>query len=504
MATLSLIQNDATSTEFHFGFDNSYARLPAGFFARVLPARPAAPNMVRLNAALAAEIGLDSAELATDEGAALLSGGRIPQGADPIALAYAGHQFGHFVPQLGDGRAILLGEVFDREGRRRDIQLKGSGRTPFSRGGDGLAALGPVLREYLVSEAMAALGIPTTRSLAAVTTGGQVVRERFLPGAVLTRVAASHIRVGTFQFHAARGDLDAVRTLCDHAIARHYPEAAEDQVPARAFLAAVVAAQARLVARWMLVGFVHGVMNTDNMSIAGETIDYGPCAFLDTYDSGAVFSSIDEFGRYAYANQPGIAQWNLTRLAECLLPLFDEEQEAPVSMAKEILAGFAAQYEAAFVEGLRSKLGLQESHEGDRALGADLLERMAANRADFTATFRRLILAADGEDRPAAALFDDPAAFTDWAARWRERLGREATSSEARRHMMRLANPALIARNAHVEAAIEAAVESSDFAPFHRLCDALARPFDEPGLETAVYAEPPAPGGPAYRTFCGT
>ncbi|MBW3656170.1 MAG: YdiU family protein, partial [Gemmatimonadetes bacterium] len=405
-------------------FDSTYARLPDRFFARVAPTPVAAPRLIRVNAQLAMELGIDPEWLASEEGVAVLVGNRIPDTATPIATAYAGHQFGGFVPQLGDGRAILLGEVIDRGGTRRDVQLKGAGRTPFSRGGDGRAALGPVLREYLVSEAMQALGIPTTRALAAVTTGQRVIRETMLPGAVLTRVASSHIRVGTFQFFASRGDVEGVRTLADHVIARHYPDAAGAQRPYRALLDAIVRAQAELIARWLLVGFIHGVMNTDNTSVAGETIDYGPCAFLDEYDPRAVFSAIDRYGRYAYANQPGIAQWNLTRLAECLLPLLADDDEAAAADAVESLEAFAPAFERAYQGGLRAKLGLSTEREGDAALADDLLLAMAANGADFTLTFRGLSEAAAGEEGDAAVrgLFADPAAYDAWALRWRQRL----------------------------------------------------------------------------------
>src|ERR687893_1897549 len=339
-------------------FDNTYARLPERFFARVAPTPVRAPRLVRVNAPLATQLGLDPEWVASEEGVAVLAGNHVAETAEPIATAYAGHQFGNFVPQLGDGRAILLGELIDRAGERRDLQLKGAGRTPFSRGGDGRASLGPVLREYVVSEAMAALGVPTTRALAAVTTGETVIRETVLPGAILTRVASSHIRVGTFQFFASRGDAEGVRLLADHVIARHYPEAARAEKPYRALLDAVVRAQAELIARWMLVGFIHGVMNTDNMSVAGETIDYGPCAFIDAYDPAAVFSSIDSFGRYAYGNQPNIAKWNLARLAETLLPLLAEGEEAAIAQAHEALDAFAPAFEAAYHAGLRKKLGL--------------------------------------------------------------------------------------------------------------------------------------------------
>src|ERR1700691_6268321 len=409
----------------HFPFQNTYAALPANFFVRVAPTPVAAPKLIKLNRPLALHLGLDPDWLDSPEGAEILAGKRVPDGADPIAMAYAGHQFGHFVPRLGDGRAILLGEVIDADGVRRDIQLKGSGPTPFSRRGDGRAALGPVLREYIVSEAMAALGIPTTRSLAAVVTGERVVRETLLPGAVLTRVASSHIRVGTFQFFAARSDTEGVRRLADHVIDRHYPEAAHADRPYHALLEGVVARQASLVARWLLVGFIHGVMNTDNTSISGETIDYGPCAFMDHYDPATVFSSIDEQGRYAYANQPRIALWNLTRLAECLLPLFSSEQDKAISEAEGLLGAFAEQFTAAYHAGLRQKIGLFTARDGDEALVQDLLDAMAKNNADFTLTFRRLSAAAEdaARDQDVRALFADPVAYDEWAVRWRQSTG---------------------------------------------------------------------------------
>ncbi|WP_207483869.1 protein adenylyltransferase SelO [Arenibaculum pallidiluteum] len=492
-----------------FRFDNSYARLPEAFYARVLPTPVAAPALIKLNRALATELGLDPDALSTPEGVEFLAGRRVPEGAEPIAMAYAGHQFGGFVPQLGDGRAILLGEVVGLDGRRRDIQLKGSGPTPFSRRGDGRAALGPVLREYVVSEAMAALGIPTTRALAAVTTGEEVLRETPLPGAVLTRIASSHIRIGTFQYFAARGDVDAVRALADHAMARHDPEAAAAAEPYRAFLEGVIARQADLVARWMLVGFIHGVMNTDNMSVSGETIDYGPCAFMDAYDAATVFSSIDAQGRYAYANQPAIARWNLTRLAECLLPLLAGEEEAAVAIAREALAGFGERFNAAFLAGLRRKIGLFEAREDDPDLIQDLLDRMAAGKADFTLTFRRLADAAgpgvDGPEGDGAvrALFEDPAAYDDWAARWRQRLAGESQDAATRREAMRRVNPAFIPRNHRVEAVIRAAVDRQDYVPFEELLAVLSAPYDDqPAF--AAYADPPEPDQRVLRTFCGT
>src|SRR5712671_5487336 len=391
----------------HFPFQNSYAALPANFFARVAPTPVASPRLIKLNRPLAVQLGLDPDLLESPEGAEILSGKTLPDGADPIAMAYAGHQFGQFVPQLGDGRAILLGEVIDADGVRRDIQLKGSGPTPFSRRGDGRAALGPVLREYIVSEAMMALGIPTTRSLAAVTTGEPVMRETVLPGAVLTRVASSHIRVGTFQFFAARGDTEALRLLADHVIARHYPDIAGPQ-PYRALFDRVIARQAELVAQWMLVGFIHGVMNTDNCSIAGETIDYGPCAFMDAYNPETVFSSIDHGGRYAYANQPRIAHWNLARFGETLLPLVADETDAALAIANESLSAFQKRYAEALIAGMRRKLGLFGEEAGDGALAQDLLNVMAEGQADFTLTFRRLDSESDSEVRP---LFANPDAY---------------------------------------------------------------------------------------------
>ena len=484
-------------------FSNSYITLPERFFAPCDPTLVAAPALVRVNAALATLLGIDPAALADAEGVAVLAGNRVAEGAQPIATAYAGHQFGGFTPQLGDGRAILLGEVVGLDGVRRDIQLKGAGPTPFSRRGDGRAALGPVLREYLVSEAMAALGVPTTRALAAVTTGEEVMRETALPGAVLARVATSHIRVGTFQFFAARRDTEALRLLADHVIARHDPEAATEEEPYRALLQGVVARQARLIAHWLLLGFIHGVMNTDNCSIAGETIDYGPCAFMDGYDPGAVFSSIDHAGRYAYGNQPAIAHWNLARLAEAMLPLLAEDEDAALATAHEVLAGFRPAFEAAYLDGLRRKIGLSTGQDGDAALIQELLTAMAAGKADFTLVFRRLADAAAGQDAAVRALFTDPAAFDAWMDRWRARLEAEPQDAEQRAAAMRAVNPAVIPRNHQVEAALDAAVTRRDFAPFEALLDALSRPFEErPGLERFV--EPPAPGGGPYMTFCGT
>jgi serine/tyrosine/threonine adenylyltransferase len=492
----------------HFSFENTYARLPEHFYARLAPTPVPAPQLVKVNLELARSLGLDPNALTSTEGVEILAGNRVADGSEPIALAYAGHQFGYFVPQLGDGRAILLGEVIGRDGVRYDIQLKGSGPTPFSRRGDGRAVLGPVLREYVVSEAMAALGVPTTRSLAAVTTGDRVLRETMLPGAIFTRVAASHLRVGTFQFFAAMGDTEGLLTLANYAIARHYPQAAQAENPFRALLDAVISRQAHLVAQWMLIGFIHGVMNTDNTSISGETIDYGPCAFMEAYDPATVFSAIDENGRYAYANQPRIALWNLTRLAEAMLPLLEQEsasQKEAVTAAKEALAAFDPQFQAARLAGLRRKLGLHIERGDDLALAEDLLERMAANRADFTLTFRRLCDAAKGVegDIGVRELFVVPCAYDEWAAKWRQRLAEESTPPEARAAAMRKANPAIIPRNHIVEEALNTAIWKQDFHPFEELLDAVSRPYDDrPDLDR--YATPARPEECVRQTFCGT
>ncbi len=486
--------------------EQTYGQLPERFFKRTLPTRVKAPKLIKLNRELAMELGLDPDFLASPEGVEILAGNKIASGSDPIAVAYAGHQFGQFVPQLGDGRAILLGEVIDRNGQRRDIQLKGSGPTPFSRRGDGRAALGPVLREYMISEAMAALGIPTTRALAAVLTGEQIARETYLPGAIFTRVASSHIRVGTFQFFAARGDIDGTRALADHVIARHYPAAAGSASPYLALLEAVIAAQAYLVAKWLSVGFIHGVMNTDNMSVAGATIDYGPCAFMDAYDPATVFSSIDHGGRYAYANQPPVARWNLTRFAETLVPLLAEDQKEAISLAQKALGGFEAAFQAAWLTNMRAKLGLTTEHQGDAALVKALFDIMAQNGADFTRTFRALgdaSTAQPGEQPAVRDLFIDPTACDRWIETWRERLSSEPRDGAERRAAMHRVNPIYIPRNHQVEAAIEAAVARSDFTPFEDLLAVLATPYVEQS-GAARYAEPPPPELRVYQTFCGT
>ncbi len=488
-----------------FNFANTYARLPERFYARVAPTPVTSPRIVKVNHALAELLGVDASELWSARGAEVLAGNVVPPLAEPIALAYAGHQFGSFVRQLGDGRAILLGEVVGRDGRRRDVQLKGAGRTPFSRRGDGRAAIGPVLREYIVSEAMAALGVPTTRSLAAVTTGEPVFRDRALPGAVLTRVAASHIRVGTFEFFAARGDREALATLASYALSRHYAEAAGTGNDALALLEQVIDAQAALVARWLGVGFVHGVMNTDNTTISGETIDYGPCAFLDEFDPSKKFSSIDQQGRYAFAAQPRIAQWNLARLAEALLPLLAADQDAAVRLATERLDGFATRFAAQYVRVLRAKLGLLREGEDDRVLAEDLLARLAEHGVDYTVFFRRLCAAAEdpAADAELVVLFGEPAVYRSWAESWRRRLAEEPTDPATRAAAMRRANPAFIPRNHRVEEALTAAADRADFAPFETLLRALATPYDDqPAL--AHLAEPPHPEQRVSETFCGT
>jgi protein adenylyltransferase len=483
-----------------FAFDNTYARELEGFYVSWKPAQVAQPRLVKLNRELAEELGLNAGALDSDEGARLFSGNETPAGAAPLAQAYAGHQFGGFVPQLGDGRALLFGEVIDRHGHRRDIQLKGSGRTPFSRNGDGRAALGPVLREYLIGEAMRALGIPTTRVLAAVLTGEPVFRESALPGAVLTRVAASHIRVGTFQFFAARGEQDRVRRLADYVIERHYPELRDQANPYLRLLERVCDKQAALIASWMHVGFIHGVMNSDNMAISGETIDYGPCAFMDHYDPATVFSSIDTHGRYAYGNQPRIAQWNLARFAETLVPLIDADEKRAIARATEVINAFPQQYEAYWLKGMRVKLGLVSEDEADLNLATGFLAAMLGNKVDYTLAFRHLADAASGEEVSIRALFADPSAYNFWSQRWRARLARDAMAPLARVESMRRANPAFIPRNHRVEEALSAAVERSDYEPFENLLNILSRPFDDQP-EFAAFAQPAPEGQERYRTY---
>jgi uncharacterized protein YdiU (UPF0061 family) len=485
-----------------FQFDNSYARLPERFFASVYPEPVEGPKLLRFNQKLALELGVEADLSDPDRLAAVLAGNVVPQGASPLAMAYAGHQFGNFVPQLGDGRAILIGEVMDSAGQRRDIQLKGAGPTPFSRRGDGRAALGPVIREYVVSEAMHALGIPATRALAAVSTGELVYREQEQQGAVFVRVAASHVRVGTFQFFAARGDTDGVRTLADYVIERHYPDLMGAQNPYLALLQAVADRQAELIARWLGVGFIHGVMNTDNVTVSGETIDFGPCAFLDEYNPMKVFSSIDRQGRYAYRNQPGIGQWNIARLAEALVPLIDADEEKAVAAANSVLTSFGETFQSHWIEVFRAKLGLVTAREGDGDLVQGLLTAMQENEADFTQTFRALCNAAEGRDDALVAGFTDPSKLREWLPKWNERLAEEGRSPAQVATAMRGVNPWLIARNHRIEEAIEAA-NYGDFSFFERLVDALEKPFEE-RPEFADYAVAPTADQKVARTFCGT
>ncbi|MGO9514505.1 MAG: protein adenylyltransferase SelO [Steroidobacteraceae bacterium] len=492
-----------------FRFANSYAALPENFFARLDPVPVADPRLIKFNRALASELGLEWGSLDEHTWAAILSGNLIPSGAEPIAMAYAGHQFGQFVPQLGDGRAILLGEMHDRFGVRRDIQLKGAGQTPFSRSGDGRAALGPVLREYLVSEAMHALGIAATRALAAVATGEVVFREQGLPGAILTRVAASHVRVGTFQYFAARADLNGVKRLADYVIERHYPDLKSAPRPYLQLLRSVSARQAKLVASWMHIGFIHGVMNTDNMAVSGETIDFGPCAFMDGYDPARVFSSIDSMGRYAYANQPAAARWNLARFAETLLPLIDADGDRAVEAAGEVIAAFSEQFEEQWLSGMRAKLGLFTREPGDLELARAWLDAMHRSQCDFTVTFRRLCDAANGtgaaasEDTDLRASFLRADEYEEWAGRWRARLAREPQTARERAELMRRVNPAFIPRNHRIEQVIDAAIEREDFAPFEEMLCVLSKPYENQD-DFAAYAAPPQPTERVLQTFCGT
>jgi serine/tyrosine/threonine adenylyltransferase len=486
-------------------FETTYALLPARFYTRMDPSPVQTPRLLKLNAELAEALGLDTNWLNSDTGLAMLAGNSFPPTAASIATVYAGHQFGYYSPQLGDGRALLIGEIVTPNLKRFDIQLKGSGPTPYSRRGDGRSALGPALREYLISEAMAALGIPTTRSLAVVSTGEWVWREPEQPGGILTRVASSHIRVGSFQFFAAQGDAEAVQHLIDAAITRHYPALKTSENPALALLNTVVQAQAKLIAQWMCVGFIHGVMNTDNMTISGETIDYGPCAFLESYDPQKVFSSIDRDGRYAFGNQPRIAQWNLARFAETLLTQIDNNPERAVQFATEAINRFPQIYEKAMTDHLRAKLGLQAEHDADRPLAQELLALMAANSADFTLTFRRLSNAAatpKAEDS-LLQLFATTGGIDSWISKWRERLSLESVSQEDRFKLMNATNPAVIPRNHFVENALQAAVEKDDLEPFENLLEALTDPFNS-RLEKSEYAFPPATSDPSYKTFCGT
>ncbi len=479
-----------------FPFDNSYTALPERFYRRVEPAKVSGPKLVRFNTTLADELGLDVDSVPESELAELFSGNRLPEGSDPIAQAYAGHQFGGWVPQLGDGRAILLGEVIGKDGVRRDIQLKGSGRTPFSRGGDGKSPLGPAVREYLMSEAMAGLGVPTTRALALVSTEDSVFREEALQGGVFTRVASSHLRVGTFQYFLGQQDTEGVRALADYAIARHYPECAESETPYLCFLGKVIEAQASLIAHWMSLGFIHGVMNTDNMTISGETIDYGPCAFMDTFDPGKTFSSIDRGGRYAWANQASIGHWNLTRLAETLLALFDEDREKAIAIAEEILGRYEKAFKEAYFGRFQRKLGLGGSYSECETFIEDTLSLLADQEADFTLFFRHLTRIARGEsDERWLQLLKDPAAGVVWLEQWK---AAGAPDSE----MMARANPVIIPRNHRVEEAIAAAYQG-DFSVFNRITEALRNPFSVTS-ENETLEDAPRPDEVVEATFCGT
>ena len=475
-------------------FDHSYARLPEVFYSPAQAARSREPYLVIFNHRLAESLGLNAEVLDDQRAAPLFCGTALPDGALPIAQAYAGHQFGHFT-MLGDGRAMLLGEHLTPDGRRVDIQFKGSGPTLYARRGDGRAALGPMLREYLISEAMHALGIPTTRSLAVATTGEPVYREEALPGAVLTRVADSHIRVGTFQYAAGIDDPQALQALADYTIERHYPAVRQEENPYLALLHAVIERQAKLIAQWMQVGFIHGVMNTDNMAISGETIDYGPCAFMDTYAAMTVFSSIDRQGRYAFGNQPPIAQWNLTRFAETLLPLLHPDTEAAIRLAEDALHGFVHHYEEAWLTGMRAKLGLLVPTDDDVDLVRQLLTLMQQDALDYTNTFRALTLTRD--------LADASAEMQAWLTGWRARLESQAVAPEAIEETMRQANPAVIPRNHQVEAALSAAVSAGDLGPFERLLQVLQTPYEET-VENVEYRAPAPPSAQPYQTFCGT
>ncbi len=487
-------------------FDNTYARLPAHFYARLNPMPVAKPGLIAVNSALAEELGLDAEWLSSADGLAMLAGNQLPEAAEPIAQAYAGHQFGRWVPQLGDGRALLLGEVRDRAGQRRDIQLKGSGPTPFSRGGDGRSSIGPVVREYLGSEAMAALGIPTTRALAAVSTGETVQREQAEPGGILCRVAASHVRIGTFEFFARNGRSEDVRTLADYVVQRHYPVCAGSDQPYAALLEQILQRTASLVAAWMSTGFVHGVMNTDNLAISGETLDYGPFGFLDTFAPDTAFSYIDRRGRYAWSRQPRIANWNLARLAECLLPLLDDDPNTALETANGLLTGFQPAFEDAFHARLVAKIGLIEPTPTHIELATDLLDRMAENRVDMTLLFRALshLDASPSEkDMAARRLFNQPKSFDQWSEHWRTALATQSQDDQLRQRAMQSINPAFVLRNHLAQRVADAAVNDLDFGPLHEMLKLFSRPYEEQP-EYAHYQQPPKPDEVVANTFCGT
>ena len=487
-------------------FDNSYARLPARFYSQQLPDPVTAPGKIRINHELASQLGFSPDWLESKQGLEMVAGNFIPEGAEPIATVYAGHQFGGWSPQLGDGRAVLLGEVLASDGQRYDIQLKGSGRTPYSRGGDGRAPLGPVLREYILCEAMAVLGVPTSRALGAVTSGEMVMRQGRIDGAVLARIAKSHIRIGTFQYFAAKNDTEALKLLAEHVIQRHYPQAAQAEHPVRAMLDHVVAAQAGLIAQWQLLGFIHGVMNTDNMLLSGETIDYGPCAFVDQFDPAAVYSSIDHNGRYAYRNQPPIAHWNLSRLVLALLPLLNDDQEQALASGQAAIDAFPNLFQAAYRQGMAEKLGLKTISEEDESLVQDLLALMQQEKTDFTLCFRRLAELADPDavtSNTVSPIFDFSDAFQPWLRKWQKRLATETTNSSERQASMFAVNPAFIARNHLVEEAIEAAANEENFAPFNKLLERLSKPFEFASCDARL-ATPPQADQIVQQTFCGT
>jgi serine/tyrosine/threonine adenylyltransferase len=486
-----------TLIEAGWNLESSYASLPKMFFTSQSPVPVRSPELVILNHPLAESLGLNVQALQSDDGVAVLAGNQVPKGAMPLAQAYAGHQFGHFT-MLGDGRAVLIGEQITPLGERFDIQLKGSGRTPYSRGGDGRAALGPMLREYIISEAMHALGIATTRSLGVVTTGEPVIRETVLPGAILTRVAASHLRVGTYQYASKWGTVEELRALADYTIKRHFPKVDVAENRYLSLLQEVIKGQGLLIAKWQLVGFIHGVMNTDNMTISGETIDYGPCAFMDTYDPATVFSSIDTQGRYAYGNQPNIAQWNLARFAETLLPLLHVDQEQAVKLAEDAISDFTEIYHYHWLEGMRAKLGMFNAEIEDESLIEDLLSMMQKYGADYTNTFRALTFGT-----PEETVLSDVEEFAPWYERWQARLGRQQESKTSSHQLMRNSNPALIPRNHRVEAALEAAVKQGDYSVMERLLDALSNPYAH-SPEQADYSALPELSTCSYRTFCGT
>jgi uncharacterized protein YdiU (UPF0061 family) len=480
-----------------WNFDNSYAGLPDSFFTRMGPNPVSSPNLIILNEPLAASLGLNAQALRSNENVSVFAGNEIPEGALPLAQAYAGHQFGHFT-MLGDGRALLLSEQLTPQGERVDIQLKGSGRTPYSRRGDGRAALGPMLREYIISEAMHALGIATTRSLAVVTTGESIIRETEQPGAILTRIAASHLRVGTFQYVAKWGTLEELQTLADYTLQRHFPEVDSDENRYLRLLHEVIKRQAALIAKWQLVGFIHGVMNTDNMAISGETIDYGPCAFMDAYDPATVFSSIDIHGRYAYGNQPNIAAWNLARFAETLLPLLHDDEEQAIKLAEDAISDFAELYHRNWLAGMRAKLGIHNEEPQDEALIEGLFSMMQKYRADYTNTFRALTF-----NKPEDTDLFDSEEFNQWHELWQTRLGRQQESKASSQQLMQDSNPALIPRNHRVEEALEAAVEQEDYSVMERLLDALSNPYAHSLEQAECFTQPERSGSP-YRTFCGT